>query len=330
MTLYDCCADFRLFKSGHWMHKARLDTDHIASPSLVHKNISNTQHQLHLIAILDALPAHFALNIHQAQHYPACVYLFLSSSISRWNFSISSRMLFESFLLSVPALASVSSASSLGEYSAYSLALLSSAGAYSCRRECSLAPLARLLSRLVRRRSVLVRRCSVLVLRLSVGLNDEMSGRCWSRLERPEPGLRRGGGGGGGIPAPLSLDARRRLLRFEAVEAVRERGTSGSASSVLLREDGPRDEPVVRTEVDRWGSSVEDELVDEPISERRAPCLDGGGGGGAFELGVVVALLATSPGVGVTPVDGTSRECCDDNVNDELLLDLVSADDCRS
>jgi hypothetical protein len=32
----------------------------------------------------------------------------------------------------------------------------------------------------------------------------------------------------------------------------------------------------------------------------------------------------------MTPAGGTSRECCDDNVNDELLLDLFSADDCRS
>jgi hypothetical protein len=53
------------------------------------------------------------------------------------------------------------------------------------------------------------------------------------------------------MPLLLSLDASRRLLRFDAVEAVRERGTSGSPSSVLLREEGPRDEPMVRTEVDR-------------------------------------------------------------------------------
>lgn len=166
---------------------------------------------------------------------------------------MSSRMLFESFLVSTkPAFARVSSASSRGEYIAYSFALLSSAGAYSCRRECSLAPLVRLLlSRLVRRRSVLVRLCSVLVLRLSVGDDDGMKGRGWSRLERPEPGLRRGGGGGGGMPLPPSPNARRRLLRFDAVDAVRDTGTSGSPSSVLLREDGPRDDPVVRTEVDR-------------------------------------------------------------------------------
>lgn len=314
--------------------KAWFDTDHMASPS--HSTEEYIQYATQSASHSNAERLHCTFSapgVHQAQHYPACLYLFLSSSISRWNFSISSKMLLESFLVSVPALASVSSASSRGEYSAYSLALLSSTGAYSCRRECSLAPLARLLlSRLVRRRSVLVRLCSVLVLRLSVGDDDGMNGRWWSRLERPEPGLRRGGGGGGGIPLPLSLDARRILLRFDAVEAVRDMGASGSPSSVLLREDGPRDEPVVRTEVVRWGSSVEDELtLDEPMSDRRAPCLEGGGGGGgAFELGVVVALLATSPGVGVTPTGGTSRDCCEDNVNDELLLDLVSADDCRS
>lgn len=53
------------------------------------------------------------------------------------------------------------------------------------------------------------------------------------------------------MPLPLSPDARRRLLRFDAVDAVRDTGTSGSSSSVLLREDGPRDDPVVRTEFDR-------------------------------------------------------------------------------
>lgn len=103
-----------------------------------------------------------------------------------------------------------------------------------------------------------------------------------------------------------SLEAMR-LLRFEAG---REDGRSASPSSVLLRDEGPRDEPVVRTEVERWGSSVEDEFaLDAPMSERRAPCRDGGGGGGAFRLGAVVALLATSPGVGATPEAGASRDC---------------------
>ena len=79
-------------------------------------------------------------------------------------------------------------------------------------------------------------------------------------------------------------------MRFDAVDAVRDTGSSGSPSSVLLREDGPCDEPVVRTEIERWGSSVEDELtLDEPISDNRDPCLDGGGGGGDFRLAVVVA-----------------------------------------
>jgi hypothetical protein len=126
----------------------------------------------------------------------------------------------------------------------------------------------------------------------------------------------------------LSLDAIRMLLRFEAVDKVRfTSGTGGSASpsNVLLREDGPCAEPVVRTEFDRCGNSVVDELVlDVPISDNRAPCLDGGGGGGDFRLVAVVALLATSPGI------VTSRECCDDNVREELLRDRVSAEDCRS
>lgn len=66
------------------------------------------------------------------------------------------------------------------------------------------------------------------------------------------------------------------------------------------------------------------------MSDNRAPCLEGGGGGGDFRLAVVVALLAISPGVGITPGAGTSRECCDDSVREELLLDRFSADECRS
>lgn len=125
----------------------------------------------------------------------------------------------------------------------------------------------------------------------------------------------------------LSAD-RMRLLRFDDV---RETGSSGSFSIVLLRDEGPRDEPVVRTEVDRWGSSVEDELaLDAPMSDSRAPRLEGGGGGGDFKLAAVVALLAISPGVGLTPVTGTSLECCDESVREELLLERFSADECRS
>jgi hypothetical protein len=55
------------------------------------------------------------------------------------------------------------------------------------------------------------------------------------------------------LPA-LSLDAIRRLLRFDAVDDVRFIAGSGkgsSPSSVLLREDGPCDDAVVRTEVER-------------------------------------------------------------------------------
>lgn len=88
---------------------------------------------------------------------------------------------------------------------------------------------------------------------------------------------------------------------------------------------------MVRIEDERCGSSVEDELaLDAPMSDSRAPCLEGGGGGGDFKLAVIVALLATSPGVGTTPEAGPSRECCDDSVREELLRDLFSADECRS
>ena len=132
----------------------------------------------------------------------------------------------------------------------------------------------------------------------------------------------------------LSLDARRGLPRFDAVDEARfipGSGNDGSPSSVLLRDEGPRDAAVVRTEVDRCGNSVTDELaLNEPISVRRNPCLEGGGGGGDFRLAVVVALLATSPDVSSTPKFGASREYCDDSVKDELLCDGFSAEECRS
>lgn len=126
----------------------------------------------------------------------------------------------------------------------------------------------------------------------------------------------------------ISLDAVRRLLRFDVVDDVRF--TSGtrvdrSPSNVLLREDGPWDEPVVRTDVDRWGSSVVDELaLDVPMSDNRAPCLEGGGGGGDFRFAAVVASLATSPGVWI------STDCCDDSVREELLRDRCSTEECRN
>lgn len=79
---------------------------------------------------------------------------------------MSSRILLESFLVSSAAGCAprMFSASSLGEYSAYSFAgNFSSTGAYSCLRELSLAALVRLLL------SLLVRLFSMLVRRLSVG-----------------------------------------------------------------------------------------------------------------------------------------------------------------
>lgn len=134
--------------------------------------------------------------------------------------------------------------------------------------------------------------------------------------------------------AVLSPDARRRLLRFDAADEARfipDSGNDCSPSSVLLRDEGPRDDAVVRTEVDRCGDSVTDEWAPNvPASASRDPCLEGGGGGGDFRLAVVVALLATSPGVSSTPELGASRECCDNSVKDELLRDGISAEECRS
>lgn len=74
---------------------------------------------------------------------------------------------------------------------------------------------------------------------------------------------------------------------------------------------------------------VDELALDVPISDSRAPCLEGGGGGGDFELAVVVAALAISPAV------GTSRDCCEDSgceerVREELLRDRFSAEECRS
>lgn len=121
------------------------------------------------------------------------------------------------------------------------------------------------------------------------------------------------------------------MMRLFLLEEVREVANSGSPSRVLLREDGPCEELFVRVEVERCGSSVDEELaLDAPISDSRAPCLEGGGGGGAFVLAAVVTLLALSPGVGFTTETGTSLECCDDSVREELLLDRCSTDECRS
>lgn len=137
---------------------------------------------------------------------------------------MSSRILFESLLTSpaFTATPNVFSLSSLGEYKAFSSTVCeSTAGAYSFRRELSLAALVRrLLSKLVRLYSVLVRLYSVLVRRLSEG--EAGVGRGPSRLDRLDC-RRRGGGGGGGMLtlAVLSPETARIELRFDETEDVR-------------------------------------------------------------------------------------------------------------
>jgi hypothetical protein len=128
-------------------------------------------------------------------------------------------MLFESFVVICDGAApepTLSSDSSFGEDKAYSSPPLSSIAAYSLRKELSLATLVRLLlSRLVRRVSMLVRR-------LSVGDDEGMKGRCWSRLDL-FVWRRRGGGGGGGsiLLLALSLETTREAFRLEEIDEVR-------------------------------------------------------------------------------------------------------------
>lgn len=194
-----------------------------------------------------------------------------------------------------------SSVSSFGEYSADSP---STAGAYSCFSELSLATLVRLLL------SMLVRLCSVDVRRLSVGEVGGKVERCWSRLERPDWRLR-GGGGGGGMEAELSLETERGALRFEFIEDVRWRpgaGEDGSDDNVVRREEGGLgDDTVGRRAVAVEESSVEDEFALEVlIVDNAAPWrLVGGGGGGAFCEGDEVGASWLSPGLR----SGSSREC---------------------
>jgi hypothetical protein len=213
--------------------------------------------------------------------------------------------------------------SSFGEDKAYSFPPRSSIGAYSLRNEFSLATLVRLLlSRLVRRFSMLVRR-------LSVGDEEDMNGRCWSRLDRFD-WRRRGGGGGGGIVLPvLSFETTRGAFRFEVIDEVRRTlvmGEAGSESKVLRRdEDGPGTEGAVRTEFERCGSSELDEFaLDDVISVNLAPCLDRGGGGGGFATDVG----SLSPKLGLWRTALTESD--DDSARDELLRNLFPAVELRS
>jgi hypothetical protein len=235
-------------------------------------------------------------------------------------------MLFESLLDSVRAAPKPScfSDSSFGEYKAYSFPPFSSTGAYSRRKELSLATLVRrLFSRLVRRFSILVRR-------LSEGEEGTCWGRCMSRLERLDC-RRRGGGGGGAMELPvLSLETIRWEWRFDAIEEVRRMSATGEGDSepskVLRREDVALcPGVVVRIEPERCGSSVVDEFALEVLmSVSLAPCLERGGGGGDFATDEGSLML------GAEVVKELSTECWEEMVREELLRDLFPAVDVRS
>ena len=83
----------------------------------------------------------------------------------------------------------------------------------------------------------------------------------------------------------LSLETVRWVLGFDDMDTVRPApgtGDGGSESRVLLREEmEPSGTLAVRTDIERCGSSVLVELALEvPMFASRAPCRDGGGGGG--------------------------------------------------
>jgi hypothetical protein len=139
------------------------------------------------------------------------------------------------------------------------------------------------------------------------------AGRCVSRLllALPEPALLapRGGGGGGGmaLPAMSPEEDKTRLLRLEAEAEPGAGAASLEPSSVLrlLELDA-----AVRTELLRWGGGGGEAAdgLEEPISERRAPWRDGGGGGGDFMPLSRISLAFSAEGERGFEV-GTSSDC---------------------
>lgn len=168
---------------------------------------------------------------------------------------------------------------------------------------------------------------------LDATAEDELARECsagrWvSRLllALPEPALRapRGGGGGGGmvvLPAKSPEEERTRLLRLEA-DAEPGAGAASLAPSSVLRL--LELDAAVRTELLRWGGGEGADGLEEPMSERRAPWRDGGGGGGDFR-----PLSSTSRAFSAEGErgfeGGASRDCWDDRVSEELRLERLSA-----
>jgi hypothetical protein len=143
-----------------------------------------------------------------------------------------------------------------------------------------------------------------------------MYGLCWSSDALWRRG---GGGGGGGIWLPVLPPE---TLRFEDRELVRFTpgvGDDGPSESMVLRreEGGSGMERAVRTEFERWGSSVVEELALELLRfARRAPWREGGGGGGDFALEIGSWLWGTG-------LVRASAERCEFIVRLELLRDRL-------
>jgi hypothetical protein len=111
-------------------------------------------------------------------------------------------------------------------------------------------------------------------------------------------------------------------LRFEDMELVRFTpgvGDAGFSESIVLRREdaGSGIERAVRTELERCGSSVPEELALELLRfARRAPWRDGGGGGGDFALEIGSEVCGTG-------LVRASTECWEFIVRLELLRDRL-------
>lgn len=107
----------------------------------------------------------------------------------------------------------------------------------------------------------------------------------------------------------LSFETALCAFRFDDIEEARRispAGEGGSDSKVFRREEDIASfmEFTVRTDVERCGSSVLEELaLDVLMSVNRAPCLDRGGGGGDLVTDKGSLLL----GAGLAR--GASTEC---------------------
>lgn len=119
----------------------------------------------------------------------------------------------------------------------------------------------------------------------------------------------------------LSPETLRWVLRLDDIDEVRctlGAGEEGCDSRVLRRDDGGSGTDLgIRPELDRCGNSVLEEFALElPRFASRAPCREGGGGGGDFAPNNGSRVFG--PGL-----CGASTECWEDIVRFELLRDLL-------